>query len=101
MDDSRPRIIGDRRLPCHGQRARRLAVSEGPVVRSCGICNRRYAISFVPEPHFTARLGVVVYRLEVAPFVDGRTVRRLTRERALEEMNPRLPFGDDWQTVGG
>lgn len=100
MDDTTPRIIGDRRLPCHGQRAARLSVADGPVTRACALCGARYSISFVEEPHFTGRLGIPVYRPEIAPWVDGRTRRRQEREAAADEASPHLPFGEEWAQPG-
>ncbi|MCU1493355.1 MAG: hypothetical protein JWO62_1119 [Acidimicrobiaceae bacterium] len=96
MDDTAPKIVGDRSLPCHRQRAARLSVSDEPVTRTCGICRRKYSISFVQEPHLTERLGIAIYRLEITPWVDGRTQRRLEREASRAATSPKLPFGDEW-----
>lgn len=94
MDDTAPRIIGSRALPCHGQRAARLVVSHAPATRTCGICGARFSISFVEEPHFTKRLGLPVFRLEIAPWMDGRARRRLEREATRAASTPMLPFGE-------
>lgn len=90
MDADNARIVGDRRLPCHGRRAARLAVADGPVTRTCAICGRKYSITFVAAPHLSERLQMPVYRTEIVPFVDARTLRR----RARDEGEPTLPFGD-------
>lgn len=86
------RIVGSRVLPCHGARAARLAVSATPVTRACPVCGARYSITFVEEPRLSERLGVAAFRLEIAPWVDGRTARRAARASAREQREPRLPF---------
>ena len=89
-----PRIVGDRRLPCHGHRAARLVVSSEAVVRTCPICLARYTISFVEDPRLSVRLGISAYSLAVTPYVDGRARRRLERVAVQYEANPRLPFDE-------
>ncbi|MDA8291056.1 MAG: hypothetical protein M0Z33_05165 [Actinomycetota bacterium] len=86
------RIVGSRVLPCHGARAARLVVSAAPVTRSCPVCRARYRIAFVPEPRLSERIGVEAYRLEIVPWVDGRSARRAEREAEHDAREPRLPF---------
>lgn len=94
MDETSPKIVGSRALPCHGRRAARLAVSSTPLIRRCDICGKRFSITFAAEPRLSERIGLAVYRMDVEPWIDGRTRRRLEGEAAREAAAPRLPFGD-------
>ena len=99
MDDTAPKIVGSRVLPCHGRRVTRLAVAGGTVVRACTICGKKYAISFVAQPALSARIGLELYSLSIVPWVDGRTRRRLELDKARAETAPPLPFGETWREL--
>jgi len=88
------KIIGSRALPCHGARAARLVVGDAPVTRACPVCSARYSIGFVEEPRMSERIGIAVYRLEISPWIDGRTAHRLRRESERSQREPILPFAD-------
>ncbi len=99
MDGGAARIVGRRALPCHGGRLARLDVGAGTVVRSCPVCGKKYAVSFVAQPELSARVGLDLYSLSIAPWVDGRTRRRLERERSRATTSPPLPFDETWREL--
>ncbi|MHB1974055.1 MAG: hypothetical protein ACYCR4_07155, partial [Acidimicrobiales bacterium] len=68
QDGDAPKIVGNRALPCHGQRAARLVVTDGTLVRTCSLCRAKFEISFVEEPWLGKRLGMRVYSPVIVPW---------------------------------
>ncbi len=101
QDGDAPRIVGSRSLPCHGQRAARLVVTDKTLVRTCSLCRAKFEISFVEEPRLGKRLGMRVYSPVIVPWVDRRTKKGLAREAERAEASPTLPFGDTWRELRG